>query len=67
MCKPAMLILSLLFTLNSFGQQSDFLSFRKKDRTIKSYFKGMPITFVHINGSEVNGIIEKVYNDTINN
>ena len=65
MCKPAMLILSLLFTLNSFGQQSDFLSFRKKDRTIKSYFKGMPITFVHINGSEVNGIIEKVYNDTI--
>ncbi len=33
--------------------------------TIKSYFKGMPVAFIHINGSEVSSIIEKVYNDTI--
>ncbi|HRN56101.1 MAG TPA: hypothetical protein PLL71_06600 [Agriterribacter sp.] len=54
-----------LISFFSFGQQNDFLSFRKKDRTIKSYFKGMPIAFIHLNGSGVNGIIEKVYNDTI--
>lgn len=58
---PACFFISLF----SFSQQSDFLSFRKKDRTIKNYFKGMPIEFVHINGSGVHGIIEKIYNDTI--
>ncbi|HTN05205.1 hypothetical protein [Agriterribacter sp.] len=65
MCKPLLLLACLFLSFYSFSQQNDFLSFRKKDRTIKSYFKGMPIAFVHINGSGVNGIIERVYNDTI--
>ncbi|HRP54819.1 hypothetical protein [Agriterribacter sp.] len=65
MCKFLLLPACFFFSLSSFSQQSDFLSFRKRDRTIKTFFKGMPIEFVHLNGSAVNGIIEKIYNDTI--
>ncbi len=65
MHKLLLLLAGLCFFLFSFGQQNDFLSFRKKDRTISTYFKGMPIAFIHTSGSQVHGIIEKVYNDTL--
>ncbi|MCO5239832.1 MAG: hypothetical protein M9904_07235 [Chitinophagaceae bacterium] len=65
MYKLSLLPACLLFSLSSLGQQNDLLSFRKKDRTIKSYFKGMSIEFIHKNGSYINGIIERIYNDTI--
>ncbi|HEX5025030.1 MAG TPA: hypothetical protein VFV68_07145 [Agriterribacter sp.] len=62
----ALLLVTCFFTSSfSFSQQSDFLSFRKKDRTIKNYFKGAPIEFVHINGSYVSGTIERIYKDTL--
>ena len=65
MRKLILLLPCFFFSLFSFSQQNDFLSFRKKDRTIKTYFKGMPIEFIHVNGSAVNGVIEKIYNDTL--
>ena len=65
MHKPLLLLAGLLFFIFSFGQQNDFLSLKKKGRTISTYFKGMPVAFIHINGSQINGIIEKVYNDTL--
>jgi hypothetical protein len=65
MHKFQLLLACFFFSLSSFSQQNDFLSFRKRDRTIKTYFRGMPMEFVHRNGSAVGGIIEKIYNDTI--
>jgi len=62
----ALLLVSCSFiSFFSFSQQSDFLSLRKKDRTIKNYFKGAPIEFIHVNGSYVSGTIERIYKDTL--
>lgn len=47
------------------AQQSDFISLKKKDRTIKSYFKGSAFEFIHINGSGVSGYIDRIYKDTL--
>lgn len=47
------------------AQQSDFISLQKKGRTIKSYFKGSYIEFIHLNGLQVNGYIDRIYNDSL--
>lgn len=65
MLNPVLLILCMVCALSGYSQQSDFISFRKKGRTITTYFKGSPITFIHRNGSAVSGIIEKIYHDTL--
>lgn len=65
MQKTLLLLTSIFISYCCNAQQSDFISFKKKGRTIKSYFKGMPIAFVHRNGSMVSGNIERVHNDTL--
>lgn len=47
------------------AQQSDFISLKKKNRTIKSYFKGSAFEFVHRNGSGISGYINRIYKDTL--
>lgn len=47
------------------AQQSDFISFKKRDRTIKHYFAGSFIEFVHRNGSHIFGVISLVRKDSI--
>lgn len=61
------LLLFFLIIISSFlhAQQSDFISFRKNNRTIKTYFKGMSIEFINPGGAYINGIIESIRNDTI--
>ncbi|MCO5234947.1 MAG: hypothetical protein M9933_01660 [Chitinophagaceae bacterium] len=65
MYRPLLHLLFLCLPLYALAQQSDFISFRKKDRTLKTFFKGMPIQFIHTSGSYVNGIIEKIDHDTL--
>jgi len=55
----------VLFCAAAFPQQSDFLSLKKNGRTIKNYFKGAPIAFIHVNGSLIEGTLERVYKDSI--
>lgn len=49
----------------AFSQQSDFISFKKKGRTVTNYFKGTFIEFIHTNGSYVQGVINRINNDTL--
>lgn len=65
MHKVLPLVMCFFTSFFSFSQQSDFLSLKKKDRTIKNYFKGAPIEFVHVNGYYISGIIERIYKDTL--
>lgn len=65
MHKTFLLLVQFLFACCCYAQQSDFVSLKKKGRTIKSYFKGMPIEFVHRNGSRVSGNLERIHNDTL--
>ncbi|MBX3240787.1 MAG: hypothetical protein KIT80_23150 [Chitinophagaceae bacterium] len=59
------LLVCCVLSLHSFSQQSDFITFRKKGRVVTNYFKGMPLDFIHINGSRINGVISRMNNDTI--
>lgn len=68
--KPLMhklkLTLACLFVYSiALGQQDDFISFGKRDRTLRTYFKGMPIAFIHRNGDFINGTIQKIQRDSI--
>lgn len=65
MCKILLLPACFFLFVPAFSQQSDFLSLKKGDRTIETYFKGMPVAFIHLNGSAVNGVIENIHNDTV--
>jgi hypothetical protein len=48
------------------GQMSDFISLRKMNDThVASYFKGSPISFMHVNGQQISGYIEAIRNDSI--
>lgn len=65
MPKLATVALCCVISLPVFSQQSDFISFKKKGRTITNYFKGMPINFIHTNGSLISGTIKQIRNDTV--
>lgn len=62
------LVLSLCicsFCCVSFAQPGDFISFRKKNRTIKNFYQGSFLEFIHKNGSYVSGTVQRVRHDTI--
>lgn len=47
-------------------QMSDFISLRKmNDRHVASYFKGSAISFMHVNGQQINGYIEAIRHDSV--
>lgn len=55
----------MLFTgSNVQAQQSDFFSLKKNNRTIRHYFAGSFIEFIHRNGTAVYGNITLVQNDS---
>ncbi len=60
-------LLPLLFfiPLLSFSQASDFILFKKKDKTIKTYFPGSPIIFTANSGAGVEAYISAIKNDTL--
>ncbi len=65
-CIPGWFIFFLcLLSTGTSAQQSDFISFKKRGRTITNYFKGVPMDFIHKNGSHIHGMINRIQNDTI--
>lgn len=65
MIKCLQLFSFLFFCSVAYPQQNDFLSLKKRGRTIKNYFTGSPISFIHINGSLIEGTLERIYKDSI--
>jgi hypothetical protein len=64
--KPFLLfILSNLFCLLVFSQASDFIVVKKHDRTVKSYFPGLPISLQTTSFSWVSGWITDIRHDSI--
>lgn len=64
--KPFLLfLLSHLFCVLVFSQAGDFIVVKKHDRTVKSYFTGLPITFETTYGSWVSGYITDIRNDSV--
>lgn len=58
-------ILFILLPLSAWCQKSDFISLKKKQKTINHYFKNTQITFLHTNGGYVSGIIMDIKHDSI--
>jgi hypothetical protein len=69
MKKSVLLIFLALISMDSIGQQQgsfDMVVLRDaNDRTIKSYFQGIPITFGTRSGRYVEGTIRKIERDSI--
>ena len=64
--KPFLLfLLSHFFCLLAFSQASDFIVVKKHDRTVKSYFPGLPIALQTTSYSWVNGWITAIRNDSV--
>jgi len=64
--KPFLLFfLSHFFCLLVFSQASDFIVVKKHDRTVKSYFPGLPIVLQTNSYSWVNGWITAIRHDSI--
>ncbi|MEO7522513.1 MAG: hypothetical protein ABIT58_00385 [Ferruginibacter sp.] len=60
-----MLIILLLTSFASFGQTSDFIILKKKDKPVRSYFPGTQIEFVSTTGAYRNAVITGIYEDTL--
>ena len=62
----SIMLFSFFLDLNAQVGGADMVVLRNKQgRTIKSYFRGMPIDFGDLSGREVMGIVRKVDRDTI--
>jgi len=59
-------LISFFVTLSVFSQASDFIVLKKKnDRTLKSYFPGVPIAFETFDKRFVEGYITAIQNDSV--
>jgi len=59
------LILLFFFSSVAYGQPSDFIILKKKDKTIRSYYEGTQIEFVTVTGVYKNALITKIQHDSI--
>jgi hypothetical protein len=61
-----LLLISFFITLTVFSQASDFIVLKKKnDRTLKSYFPGVPIIFETFDKRFFEGYITAIQNDSV--
>jgi hypothetical protein len=66
MLKFKLLILLLIFSVKIFSQASDFIVVKKRNnRTVKTFFPGLPISFETVDKRQANGMIEAIRNDSI--
>jgi hypothetical protein len=66
MLKILLLIVCLSSSAQIFSQASDFIVVKKRNnRTIKSFFPGVPISFQTTYKRPVNGLITDIRNDTV--
>ena len=63
--KTLLLLVFIFTTAASFGQASDFILFKKKDRTLKTFFAGGQISFTSASGSYIEANITAIKNDTL--
>jgi hypothetical protein len=55
----------ILLSMTASAQPSDFITLKKKGRTVRSYYAGTQIEFISSNGAYRNGLINSIYNDTV--
>jgi len=66
MLKFILLILLLIFSVKIFSQASDFIIVKKRNnRTVKTFFPGVPISFETVDKRQASGMIEAIRNDSI--
>jgi hypothetical protein len=66
MLKVLLFILFLSTSAKTFSQASDFITVKKhNNRTIKTFFPGVPISFQTIYKRQVNGMITAIQHDSI--
>jgi hypothetical protein len=63
--KSLSLFILLFITANIFAQPSDFITLKKKGRTIKTFFAGSNISFITTGGANFNVQINNIRNDSI--
>lgn len=58
--------MALLFIASSaLGQSADFITLKKRSKTIKTFFKGSPVNFVGTNGQQYQAVIDDIRNDSL--
>lgn len=66
MSKIVLLLLFLSGCMQCFSQSSDFITVKKRNnRTIKTFFPGVPISLVTYDKREASGLITAIRNDSI--
>jgi hypothetical protein len=66
MLKVLLFILFLSASVKTFSQASDFITVKKKNnRTLKTFFPGVPISFETFDKRPVSGLITAIRNDSI--
>ncbi len=55
----------ILLSMTASAQHSDFITLKKKGRTVRSYYAGTEIEFMSTNGAYRNGLINSIKNDTV--
>jgi hypothetical protein len=66
MLKLLLLAILLSISAKNFSQASDFITVKKhNNRTIKTFFPGVPISFVTVYKRPVNGMITDIHHDSI--
>lgn len=66
MQKFILLIGLLFFSVSVFSQASDFIVVKKRNnRTVKTFFPGLPISFETVDKRQASGMIEAIRNDSI--
>lgn len=59
------LLIFLLLGIHLFSQSTDFILFKKHNRTITAYYAGNNIAFTNDQGSYIEALITKIKNDTL--
>lgn len=63
--KHIFFILLLLCAAEGYGQSADFISLKKRNKTIKNYFSGSSISFITNSGGNFNVHIDQIRKDSL--
>lgn len=63
--KQLLVCVAVIFSLAGFSQPSDFIILKKKGKTVQNIYAGSNFEFTTKNGAYRNGLLKRIYNDTI--
>ncbi len=63
--RQILLLITLFYTTACFAQPSDFITLKKRGKTIKTYYAGSDIAFITTSGASFNVQINNIRNDSI--